>query len=86
MGDILKSYDKLANAIIEQAVVDYLDLKRQIYDYPRLVYLKRELKRIKDFFRSDWFSVLSDMDGEAVIEQLDKTFEKWKLEESKKEN
>ena len=84
MENILKSYDFLAHAIIEQAALDYLELKRQIDQYPRTVWLKRDLKRIQDFFTSDWFTILSDMDGEALIKQLDKTFEKWKLEELKK--
>ena len=54
-------YENLANAIIVQAVKDY----RQTRNPADRATLER-------FFRSEWFSILTKLDGEALIEQLRK--------------
>ena len=54
-------YENLANAIILQAVKDY---RRTRHPADRAV--------IERFFRSEWFSILSKLDGEALIAQLKK--------------
>lgn len=33
---------------------------------------EREINRIRRFFRSDWFAVLSDLDPDYLIERLDR--------------
>ncbi len=52
-------YENLANAIILRAVEDY-----------RLAEDRRTLKEIEDFFLSDWFSVLTSLDGAALLQKL----------------
>lgn len=54
-------YQELANAIVLQAVNDY-----------RLHDNEQELARIERFFRSDWFSVLTNVDPEILITKLRK--------------
>ena len=54
-------YQELANAIVLQAVKDY-----------RLHDNEQELARIERFFRSDWFSVLTNVDPEILITKLRK--------------
>ena len=54
-------YQELANAIVLQAVKDY-----------RLHDNEQELASIERFFRSDWFSVLTNVDPETLITKLRK--------------
>lgn len=54
------NYELLANAIILQAVKDY----RHTYSYQR----KAEINR---FFHSEWFRVLTRLDGEMIIKRLE---------------
>ena len=54
-------YENLANAIILQAVKDY-----------RLPDNESELKKIERFFHSDWFSVLTSLDPDLLIQKLRK--------------
>ena len=60
MNEYYKNYEKLANAIIMQAVRDY----RRSTDKNKAV--------IEKFFRSGWFTVLTRLDGEMLIERLRK--------------
>lgn len=62
-------WDALAAAIVKSAVSEYKSL-----DTGRFV-----LEDIRAFFRSEWFEMLSDLDGEALIERLDR-YRKRKLE------
>ena len=57
----MNPYEDLANAIIPQAVKDY-----------RLTDNERELQEIERFFRSGWFGVLSKVDPEFLIKELQK--------------
>ena len=54
-------WQELANAVVLQAVEDY-----RMWEDPR----GRE--EIEDFFRSDWFKVLTRLDPEALIAELRK--------------
>ena len=54
----------LANAIILKAVNDYRAALKQ-YD-------RRTQAEIERFFLSDWFTVLTKLDGEMLIEKLRK--------------
>ena len=56
-----ENYEKLAQAIIIQAVRDY----RNSYSYQTRCSIER-------FFRSDWFMVLTNLDGEMLIKRLKK--------------
>lgn len=53
-------YTALANAIIEQAVKDYRKSKNH---QTRTI--------IKKFFLSEWFSVLTEVDGKMILRRLE---------------
>ena len=57
-------YEELANAIIAQAGKDYKIA---------LLMDNRKMKReCEEFFRSQWYEFLTDVDGEYLIEQIRK--------------
>ena len=59
---IINPYQLLAEAIILRAVDDYR--KALKYDH-------RGIKRnCEKFFRSEWFSILTNLDGETLIKRL----------------
>lgn len=53
-------HSALANAIIIQAAKDY-----------RRTHFPQVRSEIKRFFRSEWFTVLTDVDGETIIRKLE---------------
>jgi len=53
------AYRRLADAIIMQAVRDY-----------RVARSNGAKSHIIRFFRSKWFGVLTDLDGEMIVERL----------------
>lgn len=63
-------YEKLANAIILQAVKDYRAAKRKLKRNPRNHLAQSEVDSIERFFRSDWYSCLTEVDGEMLIKKL----------------
>lgn len=64
-------YTGLANAIILQAVKDYRDAIKKLSR--GRVNKDAEIKKqeILNFFRSDWFGVLTEIDPEMLIRKLD---------------
>lgn len=56
-----KNYEDLANAIIIQAVKDYRRTKS-----PQV---RNEIKR---FFKSEWFTMLSNVDGDVILKKLER--------------
>lgn len=57
----MNPYQELANAVIILAVKDYRRTKNPA-----------ERKALEQFFRSEWFSFLSNLNGEVLLEQLQK--------------
>lgn len=55
-----EGFDNLVNAIAIRAAQDYLDYPPGTFPHDDAV----------QFFRSDWFRCLTDMDGEEVLEKL----------------
>lgn len=69
MSDITY-YENLANAIILQAVKDYRMALKSLKANPRNRTAMADKDEIERFFRSDWFSVLTSVDGEMLIRSL----------------
>ena len=63
-------YERLANAIILQAVTDYRSVLKKIRRNPKNKDSVDEALRIERFFRSDWYSHLTSVDGEYLIRRL----------------
>ena len=65
----MNGYKELANAIIIQAVKDYRKALKP--DDRRCKCYKQERKReVEEFFRSEWFTVLTNISGEMIIRKL----------------
>lgn len=72
---MIRAYENLANAVIEQAVKDYrrarVKLAKEAGDVMALK-MRRETER---FFRSAWFGQLTTLDGELLLEKLEEESE-----------
>jgi hypothetical protein len=68
----MNNYEDLANAIILQAAKDYRKALRTLSQYPNDSYARSQRKSIEQFFRSDYYDALSNLNPEALIEQLTK--------------
>ena len=66
----MSGYEALANAVILQAVRDRRDACRINRSYPENFAEERKRKDIERFFRSDWFSVLTNLDGRLLLRKL----------------
>jgi hypothetical protein len=59
------NYENLANAIVLQAVEDY----KKILHSPQPESNNKK-QRLEQFFFSDWFKMLTDIDPETLIKRL----------------
>ena len=67
---MIDCYEKLANAIVLQAVKDYRLALKRLAKYHRnesALYTKREVER---FFRSEWYASLTAVEPEMLIKKL----------------
>ena len=67
---MMDAFEKLANAIILQAVKDYRFALKRLAKHPRndsALYTKRE---VECFFHSGLFNVLTSLNPDMLIEQL----------------
>ena len=60
----------LADAIILQATDDYRRLTRRLIKHPDELEKASEIRRIERFLCSNWFGVLSDLDGRRLLRDL----------------
>ena len=65
-------YEDLANAIILQAVKDYRMALKSLKANSRNRTVQTDKAEIERFFRSQWYSALTDVDGEMLIRFLQK--------------
>lgn len=65
-------YERLANAIILQAASDYRRDLRKLKKNPQNRDIMNEVLQIEKFFRSPWYQVLTTVEGEFLIEKLQK--------------
>ena len=77
MGGIhIEPYQDLANAIVAQAARDYLLLLRLLKHHPEDGDVLKKAREYENFFYSDWYSTLTNVDPKYLIEKLKKTVEK----------
>ena len=69
----MNPYTLLANHIILQAVQDYRKSLRghQIYKSVPIDVMKRDCE---DFFTSEWFSILTKVDGKQIMRKLQEEY------------
>ena len=65
-------YENLANAIILQAVKDYRMALKSLKANARNRTAQADKAEIERFFRSQWYSALTDVNGEMLIRSLQK--------------
>lgn len=65
-------YENLANAIILQAVKDYRMALKSLKANSRNMTAQADKAEIERFFRSQWYSALTDVNGEMLIRSLQK--------------
>lgn len=63
-------YEALANAIVLQAVNDYRTVLKKVKKNPNNRTALDEALQIERFFRSQWYQVLTSVDGEYLINRL----------------
>ena len=66
----MNPYKELANAIIVQAVKDYRDAVERLRYTPDDKSAQHDKRSIEKVFRSNWFSILSDLNGELLLKKL----------------
>ena len=63
-------YTELANAIIIQAVKDYRNALKTLKRYPRYEPAKAVVAEVEEFFRSDWYRMLTSVDAEMLMRKI----------------
>lgn len=66
----MEPYESLANAIIVQAVKDYREALQRLDRHPEKNDYKAEVKSIERFFCSNWYQMLTDLDGTLLMRKI----------------
>ncbi|MBQ2071947.1 MAG: hypothetical protein II460_06335 [Oscillospiraceae bacterium] len=67
---MIDPYENLANGIILLAVKDWREAVRTLKKWSRDKDAKRTRDECEQFFRSEWFAVLTSVDGNALLNKL----------------
>ena len=62
-------YERLASAIVLQAVKDYRKALKTLQMNPKSRSAKADKNALEHFFRSQWYTCLTSVDGEMLIEK-----------------
>ena len=68
---MLRAYEKLANEIVLQAVKDYRNANKKLARGRNNSEAKALKKEFLRFFHSDWFGILTELNAEFLISELD---------------
>lgn len=77
-GQSISPWQRLGNAIVEQAVIDYRKARKHISmcitpeDLQNCDREKATISEVEAFFTSTWFELLTDVDGRFLISRLRK--------------
>lgn len=66
---ILNGYKNLSLAIVEQSIRDYMAVEKGMYIAKEN---KLDLDEIVDFFYSEWFELLVDIDRDVFLDRLER--------------
>ena len=66
----MDQFEGLANAIIIRAVIDYRLALKQLRQNPLFQPAIRMSYEVERFFRSDWFSILTRINGIELLARL----------------
>lgn len=65
-------WEDLANEIIVRAVKDYRAARKKVRARPDQKAAQATIRELERFFRSWWFAQLTDVDGEMLLQRLQK--------------
>lgn len=63
-------YTELANAIVIQAAKDYRKALKTLKRYPRYEPAKAMVAEVEEFFRSEWYRILTSVDAEMLMRKI----------------
>lgn len=66
----MSPYQAIANAVVEQAAKDYRQALKAVSLNSRNREAKAIVSECEAFFRSDWYGVLTGLDGEALMAKI----------------
>ena len=66
----ISPWEALGNAVVLQAVKDYRAARKKTKYHPKNKEAKLMIQDCESFFRSDWFSALTSIDGQTLLEKL----------------
>jgi hypothetical protein len=66
----VSGYEALANAIIIQAAKDFRAAYKRMKRFPNDARAQDEVREITKFFCSQWFVMLSDVDGPTLLKKM----------------
>lgn len=72
MKKVTNPYEDLANAIILQAVKDYRQALISLQKHTKNTKAQSIKKDVERFFLSGWFVELTDLDGQMLLNKLQK--------------
>ena len=64
------AYEKLANAVVIRAVEDYRIVLKSCMKQPEDKRMQKERQKLERFFCSDWYKILTSVDGEKLMEWI----------------
>ena len=65
-----EGWKNLANAIILQAVKDFRPAYRRLRRHPNDQTAQNQVRELTKFFCSDYFTILTDLDGPAMLNRI----------------
>jgi hypothetical protein len=67
MAEDRKPWEDLANAIVIQALNDYMAADKARQKRPEDPFIQGKIYVLEKFFRSDWYHVLTDADADYLL-------------------
>lgn len=67
----MDGYYSLAAAILRQAIMDYKSAVKMLIKHPKHLGALHDRDALRRFFRSEWFSVLSDLNGTSLMKKIE---------------
>lgn len=65
----MEAYKNLSLAIVEQSIKDYMAVEKGMYIAKKN---RLDLDEIVDFFYSEWFELLIDIDRDVFLDRLER--------------
>ena len=71
----MNPYENLANAVVLQAVKDYRDAAGKLSRGKKNIMAEQRKTECETFIKSQYINVFTDLDGNALLSQLEKEVE-----------